>query len=425
MPATGTIRFLDGAETGGLVLATSTVGSPTVVGSIASPAGASGAFHYRVNSAVASSQFRLPLGYGSGGEAITVGLTDNFFLIGFAFRVDDKTPDAHVTMCTVFEDGSAGICAGVQHRTNGDLVFFDSALVGVDTATDPLTLNQWHYIEIAFQHSATGAWEWWIDGVSQGTGTSDFLNGATDNPLEVRFAHNAAGAGSNGIWDWDDIYVVSHSSALSSLYTGASAPEVLPYQGRAQNSTSDWTHTNWAAALDDSDDANDLWDDSGETPLVSATWSGYSASGIGGLTDFDTAGDNGGHDGGPSGGAYTVDGTVQGAMWAGIYRRGNGGGTDHLMGYGNSGMTKSSAPSNFTMAELSSSADGLRVVASDTAGDMPTSSQTFSMGGRTTGARDIQIREQWAFLLHSPAAAAATPSAPTIVSRAVQRAATW
>ncbi len=385
----GVLRHIDGFETGGTNLAQAIQGAPSILGSIASPAGRSGAFALRCNPAATQEQYDTWGGWGSGG---TPGDgAGNHYLVGAGVRFSDLAPGTEYAFMTMI-DGAASITARLFIEADGDLRFedIDSVLL---TEAAPFTVDAFHYPEVAFGHiNATNTpWEVWLDGVSLGTGNDDFFD-VTGSLNTVRLG--GAGAGDGNV-DFDDIYIVGHSSTLQGNNLGPS--EVFAYQGQAADATADFGTAN----LNITSGGSPLWSDAAQTPLTSSTWSGYDGSDTGG-TYFDTdAISNAGHGKGPTGGAYTLDGIIQGAMWFGIYQRGTGGGTDHILLYGNDAETVLF----ITMDSIANNSDTFRAVVSESANAVPLSSETLAMGGQTTGAQDLEFREQWAFILHTPVVA--------------------
>ncbi len=406
MVAVGTLRALYGAEEGDLSLVTAvgaTVGSPTVQGSIASPAGRSGAFHYRCNAASTIEEISLPLAWGSGGAAIdnTGGITDEHFLIGAAIKPSDVTATTSELILQIEDENDAVIVA--VSFNDDDIRLLNDLGGSLDLATAALSANTWVYVEVAFQHDNSSPWEWWIDGVSQGTGTSSFQADGANDPYRVTLRGRTTGEGTT---DFDDIYVVSHSSTLQGNNLGPS--EVFAYQVGINSGTADSGLTTNDDTIDISSNppSSNLWSRSGRTPLDSTAWSGYGANPSDGARIFDEDSDVDGHDSGPvdndgdgSHAGYDVTGTIQGAMWVGVYQRGTGGSSTHILWYGEGGTPLF----NISMDTIANSTDTWRAVVSEHATPVPTSSESFAMGAGTTGAQDIEIREQWAFLLHTPA----------------------
>jgi len=393
-----------GAEEGDLSLVTAvgaTVGSPSVVGSIASPAGLSGAFHYRCSAAATQQEITLPLAWGSGGSAIdnTEGLSDAHILIGVRVRLAQTVPEGSGlagAILLVIDESDATI-AEVRVNAVGDLQLFGVPATAVHTETAPLTNATEHSIEFAFEHADSGAWEFWLDGVSLSSGaTGDFSGTSTDDPYRLTLRGQDSDWTASGNTDFDDIYVVSHSSTLQGNNLGPS--EVFAYQGQAATATSDNTS---GSALNISDGTTE-WQVTGQTPLTSSNWAGHDAAGPRCGTLFDTnAVSNNGHDGGPSSGPYTVDGTIQGVFLLGVYQRGTGGGTTHYM---------SARPGTglihraITMDAIANSSDSWRGIATEDTGNfVPTADEDFLMGFEIAGAKNLEIRDQWALLLHTPA----------------------
>ncbi len=393
----GVLRHIDGFETGGTNLAQAIQGAPSILGSIASPVGRSGAFALRCNPAGTQEQYRTWGGWGSGGTASNNPSADGHYLNGVAVRFSDLAPGTEYAFVTIV-NASDLVAATFILEADGDMRLDNQPGSGILTEGTPFTADTFHYLEHAVQLTATGAWEVWLDGVSLGSGTSDF-----NDTSSVFDGIQLGGAGSgDGNVDFDDIYAVSHTATLQGNNLGPS--EVFAYQsfGNGVNANADSGLTTNDSAMDvGSRGSAQFWTDAQITPL-NTDFGGWNASADGARISDETAGGTSTHDAGPTSGLYTVDGIIQGAMWLQVLQRGTGGGSTHVQWYGEGSQ---SPISSYTMDSISNNSNTFRAVVSDDAGPVPTSSQSFAMGAGTTGAQDIEIYGQWAFILHTPVVA--------------------
>ncbi len=382
----GTLAYADGFEIGGLELAQGTIGSPSILGSIASPAGRSGAFALRLNPASTQEQYRTWGGASSGGTLGILG--GSHALYGFAVRFSDLAPGTeYVFAAPVLANAVETAFCFID--ASGNFRFEDATGATVFTEITPFTVDTWNYTEIALQiNNNVGAYEVWLDGVSLSSGTSDFWE-SSSNLEGIIFG--GAGTGDGNV-DIDDFYAVSHTATLQGNNLGPS--EVFAYQVGPASATADSPHTFDNDTLDTNN-----WDAAAATPLASATFAAYTGSATNGARIFDEANNVTGHGRGPVSGAYTVTGTIQGAMWLGVYQRGTGGGTFHHQYHSNSGET---TEHHLTMDTIANSADTFRAFVFEIVGRVPTVSESFVMGFGTTGAQNIECLEMWAFILHTP-----------------------
>ncbi len=156
------------------------------------------------------------------------GITDagDDYVIGFAFRKSANAADIFLRIL----DDAAGLVLRLNLLSGGDIEFRNSGGSLLDTSA-VLNSDQWYYFEIYFENTNTGAWEWFQDGVSIGSGTSDFQPAASP----------ALGASSliklEGIATvtllFDDVYILSGATAATDRLGGGTInemPEVFMYQ---------------------------------------------------------------------------------------------------------------------------------------------------------------------------------------------------
>ncbi len=370
-----TLNQFIGFETGGLEEATSTAGTPeateaTVV--------RSGIRSLKMDGVNDNYSFN-PLGI------VASGGTGN--ILGFAFYTTDKTPSGTRQFVRMADDVDA-LILNIQLETNGDVVLLDNT--GSNTAiNDPFTINQWHYIELFWEHSDSGSWELFVDGTSVGSGSSrDMSGGGTLD--ECSFFDIG-----QGIQYFDDVYWLSGATSISDRLGGSSIsemPEVFGYQNTAEDATDQ------GDTLD-----NGTWALVSETPLNEGTSNDAFYDVGSAQKDGHTVTDEGSRSG-PSGDA-NIDGdsNIKGGKWIHRLKRESGSGVDHVTVVGHNGNTSEQA---VTLGTGYGTFFYFSVGA-----DLPTSSETFAIGfgssstGDGVGGRDPVCGEQWAMLLHVPSAA--------------------
>ena len=151
------------------------------------------------------------------------------------------------------------------------------------------------------------------------------------------------------------------------------------------------------------DDGGDVlnagtWNRAGETPLAeTATNPEYTSAGAGAV---DTDATNGSPEGPANDVRVGNDANIRAAKAISSMQRSSGGQSDHFILFGNDvdGTTRSA------VLNPSVSFDEFFFV-SEAASIVPLSTEHFRIGFETTGPRDYECREQWAMILHLPAAA--------------------
>ena len=394
MVAVGKLSVFEGFEIGGLELADFTEGSPSILGSIASPAGRSGAFALRMNPAATQEVYRGWAGFGSGGTgSISHGGAD-FHLYGWAVRFSNLAPGTEYAFAEIrrhFTAPNNGVHFYLE--TNGDIRLEDLGLTTIHTETAPFSVDTWHYMEMSARNNNSSNFEIWIDGVSVKTGSAANMGNSSGN--SAGFQMMGAGSGDGNV-DFDDTYLVEHTSALEGNNLGPS--EVFAYQVPGGFFSATGLTTNDSAPNIGSPDNS--WAHADQTPLDSTEWLGFGLNPSDGALRFIQPSTGDGFGLGPFSGIYDVDDTIQGTMWLGVYQRGSGGGAgNHDMWYGQGAQ---SPINSFNMDVIANNSDTFRAIVSEDAGPVPLANESFAMGAGTRAAQDIEIREMWAFLLHTP-----------------------
>ncbi len=162
---------------------------------------------------------------------VAVGVTDAGadYIIGFALR-KNTNPGTTAAVVGVADDAPATILQ-VSLNTSGALELKNAAGATLDTSS-ALNDDQWYYVEIYAQlNNASGAWEWFIDGITEGSGIgADFTDG---NTFGTATSDLGFGSTTSVVMLFDDVYILSGATASSDRLGGSSIsqmPEVFGYQ---------------------------------------------------------------------------------------------------------------------------------------------------------------------------------------------------
>ena len=270
----------------------------------------------------AGNQFTLPW--------IVLGATDagSDYIIGMAIRKSGN-PGSDFSIATVLDDSSSAVLA-IALTTSGTIDLKDAEAAVLDTSF-ALNNDQWYYIEIYAEiNSASGAWEWFIDGSSEGSDTGADLTDGNSFGTSTSTRLILQDIGSSDEICFDDVYILSGATAATDRLGGTTAaemPEVFGYQS-GPNTTRTGTPT------------NGTFTETGDTPGVDeADDTALEAAGASALTltcDLDEGSNARGLEGGPAAGAADVSGTIIGAKWIYNLKRSNGSGTSMRYLFGNS-----------------------------------------------------------------------------------------
>lgn len=265
----------------------------------------------------------------------------------------------------------------LQLKANGDLALLNDLEVEVGTATNPFTVDTFHFIEVVWDHANPGKADVFVDDVSVISVTGqNFTSGGTLAAWHFKC--------SDGITiHFDDMYWLSGATSVSDRL-GSLAAVLGAYQNTAED----------ALDLGDALETG-TWANVSQTPANDANTASYTSNVKTGGTQTDE-----GTRAGPSGDA-DVDGTIKAAKWIHRLKRGGGGGTTHWKRLGNSG----DGMIDITMGVSPNFKEFFHI--SELATQVPTTSEFFQQGFRVDGPRDIIGGDIWAMLLHvSPAAPA-------------------
>ena len=390
----GQTSFIDGFELGGLEMAQSVIGSPSIIGSIASPAGRSAVFHLRLNPATTNEMYATWGGWIGGVLEPGVVIGGGRFYVGQAFRFSDLAPGTEYPFMQLM-DGDDAVVGTLSLSTGGDLVFDDQAGSEVHVETTPFTQDVWMHLGVSYQQIASGDWSIILDGVEVGSGLLEFdFFDASTFFSGVRFL--GAGVGDGNV-DVDDHFFASSGATFVGVEMLPS--QVFAYQIDVASATST------AGFTTNDDDLNTgQWADAAATPLASGSFAAFTDNPSDGARAFDQVSDGKGHGRGPVNGLYDVSGVIRGVQFVAFYQRGNGGGTNFRMWVG----TSDQSPITFVqMTGIQNSNDTLRGIPFNSGPQIPTPTNSFAMGAGTIGAQNIEIREQWAMLVHTPDVVAA------------------
>jgi hypothetical protein len=356
-----TLNDFSGAETGGLEETSATVGTPTAP--TANPRSGARAYRLAAGDAIEFAPFA------------TVADAGTDYVVGASVSFDDVSPAAAVPFLSLRE-GAAEFLR-LELTTGGDVLVVDAGGATIRTISGPFTAAAHHFVEVYFQHSASGTVEVFIDDASQGSDSArDLTDGGTFDT--VRFENAAASAAT---LDVDDYYLKSGATAAADRFGPV---EVFGYQA-------------WPSSDTDNGSALDLgtWDLAGETPLDASAGHivSYTANNKNGSADSDGTG------GGPSGDS-NIDGdsNIKAAKWVFHAQRTNGSNSAPFLRYGDTGGTTDSG-------DILTTDFANHVFLSETT-NVPSSTQFFRMGGgKGSGGRDVEIGEMWGMLLHVPVGA--------------------
>ncbi len=346
----------------------------SVDGTLTFPAGRSGTFSILLD-ASGDSFTVLP-------TSTSVADAGGNYIIGFAFKMAATT--SSLGLFNVIDSAGASIMDVVVLATSSLLTLNDATDSVLDTSVAAYDDGEWHYIEIyADLNSASGDWEWFIDGVSEGSGAGADLTDGNSWPSagdsSLLFLGNA-----NVNMHYDDIYILSGATASTNRLgdaTLASMPEIFGY-----------SHSVTGATPTVGDDLNaGGWEDT----IVAAGNGEYTAAGLTeGAVDFD----------GPNGDA-NVDGdsNIKAIKyWFNVDRDGGGGSTHHVL-LGNSSQAIGALPSfvdGVDWPEITQTPADYFIVSE---ASLPTASQDITAGfGITSGGQDIHLYNSMVFLLHVP-----------------------
>ncbi len=363
-----TLNNFVGFETGGLEEAESTSGSPLIQTTVVRTG------TYALQCAVGGSdKFRVGAFDGGPSDA------GDKYIVGFAFRTNDVTPSTGHNIVIAESSGGFRQMSLKLVATTGDLELRNNPDSVVGTATAPLTVDTWHYIEIYWENTTSGVAEVFIDDVQViSVSAIDFFGGDL-----FRYSF-IGGVGSDGDDFFDDIYMQSGATAASDRL--GSAAEVISYRSSKSSVTPD-------------DGGGDLdvgtWLAAQTIPFSAGIGAEYTSAGAGAVDTDDVGGSAG--TGGPN-----TDADITGAIHAikAINRmeRATGTATAHYILLGNDvdGTTRSSD------LDPGTSAANFFFV-SELATIMPLSTEFCRIGFEIDGAQAFECYDMLAQILVTPA----------------------
>ena len=304
------------------------------------------------------------------------------YVVGVGFRTNGTSGS---TILVVYEDATEGLPVLSINWTSARTLRLRDSVNNQIAVSGVLNLDQYYYIEVYFQHSASADWEYFIDNSSIDSGSgADLDRTGTLDTLRLRSV-------STDIRLFDDFYFLSGATAASDRYGDFA---VKAYQNTAEDGT------------DQGDTlADGTWALVSETPGNNGTSNDAQYQDTGNLTGS-TIMDEGTR-AGPSGDSDVIGSTIKGAKFLGTYMRGTGGGRTHSMLTGSDETVSGFPQATTTIALTTDYVVHERLVESGVA-EVPTSSDFFQMGfsKSATAGQDIFCGDQWAMLGYVPAAGA-------------------
>jgi hypothetical protein len=167
----------------------------------------------------------------SSGNNVSKTLAANYttLICGFAFR----PAIAGTNRIFAFRDAGTDQ-VGISINGAGRLqIYRGTTSTVLATGTTVLALNTWYYIEIKVTFSnAAGVVELKLDGASEiaSTGSLDTTNTANAYANQIVIA-----AGSNGQYDFDDLYLCDDSGSLNNTFLGVRRVQTVAASGPGSN----------------------------------------------------------------------------------------------------------------------------------------------------------------------------------------------
>ena len=351
------ISNIFGAETNGFDEVESWTGTPTV-----EAGGVGGNYFYRIT----GTANYIKLGVKSAGG----GISQNSF--GLWFRSSTAAPAALTRVLQFKNSGGTAQCY-LQIKTDGKIELSDAS-ANVTTSQSAITVDTWHFIEVAYTGTLATIF---LDGV-QGTTPGSWSATAIDD------CFLQADTGSY-TFDFDNLFFLTGTTALSDRLGGS---EIISYRSNLNSATPDTgTVLNTGTWLQ----AQQL--PFNETPTIAYTGSGTKAGSV--LTN-DVGGSAG--TGGPSTDT-NITGSIlaaKGVWWA---KRGGGSTTSHYGLLGNS-ADDTTPSANLGLTTLIKNYYFL----SELSTIVPIASEVGKIGiERNTGGQNFLLADMLFTILHVPA----------------------
>ena len=184
------------------------------------------------------------------------------YIFGFGFRFTGGMSTDAAGPVEILDDSGGLICV-VSAVSTERLRLLNAEGVQLGDATAVLNADQQYYFEVYVQlNSASGAWEWFQDGVSIDSGTgADFTDGnAFGSSVSLLRLSNSATT-----MLYDDVYILSGATAATDRLGGGTInemPEVFMYQNDLASATADLSAISGGDGVLNSGN----WDDAAQTP---------------------------------------------------------------------------------------------------------------------------------------------------------------
>jgi len=364
-----TINNIWGAETGGMEETSAFSGA-----SATAEAARSGNYGYSLaqNDTIDFLPFESVADAGSG------------YVVGFWWACKNATGSGDVRLISVYEDGtltSQFVRLIASHTSGAWNAVKVNNISGTQLTTSFTPVSgEDYFIEVYFEHSASGACEVFVDGASVGSVTGiDFDNGGTFDGLEIRQS-----SGSTGYWD--DIYIISGATVASDRLGGC---EIFAYRSTLASATGD---TGQALSAGQ-------WVDAQEIPFSETSYILFDAGNEYGEIDLDDAGGSA-DTGGPATDA-NIDGDANIRAMKGVWRakRDGGSGTFHIGRMGNS-LNNGSQTAVF---ELTTAYENYTATVNPYTAAVPNSSQYLLIGiHKGFGGQIFNCSDMLGMILHVP-----------------------
>ncbi len=388
-----TVNNFTGFETQGAEESSALTGTPTY-DPVSIPTGGSALL------CISSQAFSLPWVVGGVSDA---GVK---YIFGFKFNKLGENSSS-VPSIRVLDD-SAGVILAIDKETDGTFTLQNAVAIEIST-TVVLAADENHYFEVyADLNSASGDWEWFVDGVSIDSGSSaDFTDGnAFGGSASSLQMFGDAGSGSPAGHIFDDVYILSGATAASDRLGPV---EVYMKQGAVGASA---TPDSSNSVLSDTDLDEGTWDLASETPLNEQSQTAApSYTGSGSTNDGVSFADGSGDKLGPNSDDRFLGVTIK-AM-KGIWRMArSGGGTTAQFGIigndANGGTLVSSDLEVSADLDIGTGYANFEFL-TETAATLPSLTEHAAVGFRKDGGgQDMDVAEMWCMILTVPAAPAIT-----------------
>ncbi len=161
------------------------------------------------------------------------------YIAGIAFRTDNT---GLIELFGAMDDTGSGKIINVTMLAGGQLQLRDAAGSTLDSSVGTnYNDGAWHYIQVYAQlNSASGDWEWFIDGVSEGSGSGADLTDGNGFGGSGSLYQAGGGSDANPIY-YDDLQIFSGATAASDRLGGSTLDSMPQVLGAYQNTVEDAT----------------------------------------------------------------------------------------------------------------------------------------------------------------------------------------